>query len=95
MSDRTQLAFGRNTMSVPRITKRMLEALLATGVTALVALVILLLNNVLTARGGWLNGFDIWMNFIRRPDILGTMVLTAFCTVLFLQWQRDGSGGKR
>ncbi len=50
MSDRTQPAFGRNTMSVPRLTKRMLEALLATGVTALVALVILLLNNVLTAR---------------------------------------------
>ena len=49
MSDRTQLAIGRNTMSVPRITKRMLEALLATGVTALVALVILLLNNVLNA----------------------------------------------
>ena len=95
MSDRTQLAFGRNTMSVPRFTKRILEALLATGVTALVALVILLLNNVLTARGGWLNGFDVWMSFIRRPDILGTMVLTALCTVMFLQWQRDSGGGKR
>ena len=95
MSDRTQLAFGRNTMSGPRITKRMLEALLATGVTALVALVILLLNNVLTARGGWLNGFEVWMSFIRRPDILGTMVLTSLCTVLFLQWQRDSSAGKR
>ncbi len=95
MSDRTQLAIGRNTMSVPRLTKRILEALVATGVTAFVALVILLLNNVLTARGGWLNGFEVWMSFIRRPDILGTMVLTALCTVMFLQWQRDSGNGKR
>ncbi|MGE0053880.1 MAG: hypothetical protein AB7S74_06685 [Hyphomicrobium sp.] len=93
MSDRTQLAIGRNTLNVPRITKRALEVLLATSVTGMVSLLILLLNNVLTGRGGWLNGFDVWMSFIRRPDILGTMVLTAICTVAFLQWQREG--GKR
>ena len=90
MSDRTQLAIGRNTLNVPRITKRALEVLLATTVTGMVSLLILLLNNVLTGRGGWLNGFDVWMSFIRRPDILGTMVLTAICTVAFLQWQREG-----
>jgi len=94
MSDRTQIAIGRNMLSVPRVTKRALEVLIATGVTGMVSLLILLLNNVLTGRGGWLNGFDVWMSFIRRPDILGTMVLTAICTVAFLQWQRDG-GGKR
>ncbi|MEZ5899727.1 MAG: hypothetical protein R3D51_09555 [Hyphomicrobiaceae bacterium] len=93
MSDRTQLAIGRNTLNVPRITKRALEVLLATSVTGMVSLLILLLNNVLTGRGGWLNGFDVWMSFIRRPDILGTMVLTAICTVAFLQWQRES--GKR
>ncbi len=95
MSDRTQLAIGRNTFSVPKFTKRALEAALATALTALVAFVILLLNTVLTARGGWLNGFDVWLSFIRRPDILGTMVLTALVTVLFLQWQRDGGSNKR
>lgn len=95
MSDRTQLAIGRNSLSVPRITKRALEVVMATSVTGLVALVILLLNNVLTARGGWFNGFEVWMAFIRRPDILGTIVLTAICTVGFLHWQRDGGGGKR
>ncbi|HMN36486.1 MAG TPA: hypothetical protein PKD49_02070 [Hyphomicrobium sp.] len=92
MSDRTQLAIGRNTLNVPRVTKRALEVFVATGVTGMVSLLILLLNNVLTGRGGWLNGFDVWMSFIRRPDILGTMLLTAICTVAFLQWQRDGSG---
>lgn len=91
MSDRTQLAIGRNTLSVPRMTKRALEVVIATGVTGLVSLVVLLLNNVLTGRGGWLNGFDVWLSFIRRPDILGTIVLTAICTVAFLQWQRDSA----
>lgn len=95
MSDRTQFAIGRNSISVPRLTKRVMEALLATGVTAFVSLVILLLNNVLTARGGWMNGFDVWLSFIRQPDILGTMLLTALCTALFLQWQRDSGTPKR
>lgn len=93
MSDRTQLAIGRNSISVPRLTKRALEVIIATAITGLVSLAVLLLNNVLTGRGGWLNGFDIWLTFIRRPDILGTIVLTAICTVAFLQWQRDN--GKR
>jgi hypothetical protein len=95
MSDRTQLAIGRNTISVPRMTKRIIEMAIATGLTGFVALVILVLNNVLTGRGGWLNGFDVWLIYIRRPDILGTMLLTALVTVLFLTWQRDNNGGKR
>jgi hypothetical protein len=95
MSDRTQLAIGRNSISVPSLTKRALEAVMATGVTAIVALIILLLNNVLTGRGGWTAGLDIWLAFIQRPDILGTMLLTSFVTVMFLKWQRDGGTLKR
>lgn len=89
MSDRTQLAIGRSAISVPRLTKRAIEAVLATGVTACIALFILVLNNVLTGRGGWLNGFNVWLNFISQPAILGTMLLTAFVTASFLSWQRD------
>jgi hypothetical protein len=94
MSDRTQLAIGRNSISVPRMTKRALEAVIATALTSLVAFVILVLNNVLTNRGGWLDGFDVWRSFMRQPAILGTMFLTALVTVLFLAWQRD-HGTKR
>jgi hypothetical protein len=90
MSDRTQLAIGRNSMSVPRLTKRAVEAGIATAMTSLVALFILVLNNVLTGRGGWLNGFNIWLSYMRQPAILGTMILTAFVTTFFLAWQRDG-----
>jgi hypothetical protein len=95
MSDRTQLAFGRNTLSVPRLTKRALEVIIATAITGLVSLAVLLLNNVLTGRGGWLNGFEVWLAFIRQPNILGTIVLTAICTVGFLQWQRDNASNNK
>ena len=95
MSDRTQFAIGHNSISVPRLTKRAIEAAIATALTAFVAFVILLLNNVLTGRGGWIDGFDVWRSFIRQPAILGTMFLTALVTVMFLAWQRDKSGGKR
>jgi hypothetical protein len=90
MSDRTQLAIGRNSISVPRLTKRAVEAAIATALTSSVTLVILVLNNVLTGRGGWMNGFEVWLSFMRQPAILGTMILTAFVTSLFLAWQRDG-----
>jgi hypothetical protein len=90
MSDRTQLAIGRNSISVPRLTKRAVEAGIATAMTSLVALFILVLNNVLTGRGGWLIGFNIWLSYMRQPAILGTMILTAFVTTIFLAWQRDG-----
>jgi hypothetical protein len=89
MSERTQFAIGRNAISMPKMTKRAIETAMATGMTSLVALVILVLNNVLTGRGGWLNGFNVWLSFMQQPAILGTMVLTAFVTVVFLSWQRD------
>ena len=94
MSDRTQLAIGRNSISVPRLTKRAVEAAIGTALTSSVALVILVLNNVLTGRGVWMNGFQVWLSFMRQPAILGTMILTAFVTSLFLAWQRD-TGLKR
>lgn len=95
MSDRTQFVVGRNTLSVPRVAKRIVEAGMATAATCVATGVILLLNNVLTGRGGWLNGIDVWLQFLRRPDIMGTMLLTALCTVMFLGWYRDGGGSPR
>ena len=92
MSDRTQLAIGRNTLSVPRVAKRILEVLTASGLTALASFLILELNNILTAHSGIMQGVEIWLLFIRRSDILGTMVLTAMVTVGYLYWLRDDDG---
>lgn len=95
MSDRTQLAIGRNSIAVPKMTKRALEALIATLLTASAAFVILVLNNLLTGRGGFTEGFQVWQSFIRQPAILGTMFMTALVTVVFLAWQRDRGAPRR
>jgi uncharacterized membrane protein len=95
MSDRTQLAIGRTILSVPRLTKRAVEVAVVTGLTGLAALVILGLNNVLTARSGFTAGLDLWMQFIRRSDILGTMILTAIVAVAYLSWNRDSGNNRR
>jgi hypothetical protein len=97
MSDRTQFAIGRNMISVPRFTKRAAEVAVITGLTCLAALMILGLNNVLTARSGFTGGFELWMQFIRRSDILGTMILTAIVAVGYVNWLRNNAnnGGKR
>lgn len=89
MSDRTMLAIGRSSFSVTRLTKRAVQTLVATALTATASLVILMLNNVLTAKSGWQQGFDVWLAFIRRSDILGTMLLTAIVTIVFVYWQRE------
>lgn len=89
MSDRTMLAFGRSTYSVPRMTKRAFQVLLAVALTAAAALVILSLNNVLTTHSGWRQGVDAWLAFIRRSDILGTIILTAVVTIVSVYWTPD------
>jgi hypothetical protein len=91
MSDRTQLAIGRTILSVPRLTKRAVEVAVVTGLTGLAALLVLGLNNVLTARSGFTGGLDLWLQFIRRSDILGTMILTAIVAVAYLSWSRQNS----
>ncbi len=89
MSDRTQLAIGRSNFSVTRLTKRITQVAISAALTAFAAFVILMLNNVLTARSGFTQGFDAWYAFIRRTDIQGTIVLSALVTVAFIYWQRD------
>lgn len=88
MTDRTMIAVGRSSFSVPRLLKRALEVAIATALTALMSLMVLLTNAMLTAKGGYAQGFDMWLQFIRRSDILGTIVLTAIVTVSYLIWQR-------
>lgn len=95
MNDRTQLAIGRTMFSVPRLTKRAVEVAVITGLTGLAALVILCLNNVLTARSGFTGGLELWLQFIRRSDILGTIIVTAIVAVAYLRWTRDNAGTRR
>ncbi len=82
MSEKTILVVpGNKKLSVPRPLKRSLQILAAVGLTAGVALAILIGNGLLVPRGRLLQGWDTWVTFINRTDILATMVLTALLTV--------------
>lgn len=88
MTDRTMMVIGKNSFSVPRLVKRTLQTAVAVAITAAVVLALIMGNSILMPRGGWSQGVNTWLAFIRRSDILGTMALTAFVTMMYLAWER-------
>ena len=95
MSDRTMIDVAGKTLLVPRLAKRALQVLTAMGLTALLTLLIIVANSMLTAKGGSSAGFNAWLVFIQRPEIIGTMVLTAVVTIAYLHWDKPSSQGRR
>jgi branched-subunit amino acid transport protein len=89
MADKTMLVLPGKKLNVPRLLKRTLQVAGAVVLTALVVLGILVGSGFLQPRGKPLQGWEIWLTFMNRSDILATMVLTAVVTVLFVYWQRD------
>jgi hypothetical protein len=89
MAETTMLVVGAAKMSVPRLLKRLVQVALAVALTAGVFFVMIAGNGYLVGRTTFQAGFNTWLAFIRRPDILTTMVLTAVVTVLLVYWQRD------
>lgn len=90
MSDKTTLVMpGVKKMIVPKVFKRSLQIALAMAATALVVLAVLVANAMLVGKGTSVQGFNIWLAFIRRPDILAIMTLTSIVSVLLIYWQRD------
>jgi branched-subunit amino acid transport protein len=89
MSDKTVFAIPGKKMQVPRVFKRTLQVAFAVGLTAAVALGLMMGSGLLQAKGSSVQVWNVWLAFINRPDIQATMVLTAIVTVLFVYWQRD------
>jgi branched-subunit amino acid transport protein len=90
MVETTMLVVVGKKLSVPRIFKRTLQVAMAVALTAAVILVVIVGNGLLVGRRASLQaGIDVWLAFIKRPDILATMILTAIVTVLFVYWQRN------
>lgn len=90
MADTTTLVMAGKKMAMPRLFKRLVQVALAVGLTAAVFFFVIVGNGFLVGRGTTLQaGFNAWLAFVRRPDILTTMVLTAFVSVLLVYWQRD------
>lgn len=70
--------------------RQAVEALTAVALTAAVFFVIVFANSLLMSRGSYAHGFNLWLTFIQRGDILGTMVLTAFVTMAYMFWKHSG-----
>lgn len=94
MSEKTILVVPGKKLTVPRLLKRSLQIVVAVALTSGVALAILIGSGLLVPRGRLLQGWDVWVAFINRTDILATMVLTALVTVSLVYWQRDHERGK-
>ena len=76
------------------LMQRALDVLIAIALTAAVVFVIVATNAFLMARGGSWAGFRLWYAFIGRPDILGTMILTALVTIASVMWQQARRPGR-
>jgi hypothetical protein len=89
MSDKTTLVMPGQKLAVPKLAKRIIQVGISVGLTCAVALVFVVGSGMLLGRASSSRGIDMWLSFIQRPDIHGTMFLTAIVTVLFVYWQRD------
>jgi hypothetical protein len=86
----TMLVVGARKLSVPRLFKRLLQVAIAVALTAGVFFVVIVGSGYLIGRGtSFKAGIEAWVAFIKRPDTITTMVLTAVVTVLFVYWQRN------
>jgi hypothetical protein len=77
---------------MPPLIHRALDVAIAAALTAAVVFVIVAVNSFLMPRGG--SGFKLWYAFITKPDILGTMLLTALVTIGYVMWQQGRRPGR-
>jgi hypothetical protein len=75
---------------MPPAMRKAIDVATAIGLTAGAFFIIVVANSFLMARGGYSHGFNLWYNFIVRPDILGTIVLTACITMAYVFWKQTG-----
>jgi len=73
---------------MPPAMRKAIDVLTAIGLTAAVFFVIVVANSFLMSRGNYSHGFNLWYGFIMRPDILGTIPLTALVTTAYVFWTK-------
>lgn len=77
-------------MNLPPPIKRLIDAAIAMGLTMGLVLVMVVISNLLVARTNSWAGFKLWYAFMSRPDILGTIILTALVSMSYVYWQQRG-----
>ena len=78
-------------MKLPPILKRAIDTAIAIALTMGLVLVMVVISNLLVARTNSWAGFKLWYAFMSRPDILGTIILTAVVSMAYVVWQQQGS----
>lgn len=73
------------------LVKKIVDIAIAIGLTFGLVLLIVVTSSFLTARGGYMHGFKLWLALVERPDIIGTAVLTALVTTGYAVWQQSKS----
>ena len=86
----TLLVLAGKKWRVPRILKRTFQVAVSVGLTLLVVLFLQVGGSILAGRASSVQAATTdWLAFIKRPDILTVITLTALVTVFFVYWQRD------
>lgn len=75
-------------MKLPPLIHRLIDSAVAIGLTMAVVLVMVVISNLLVARSNSWVGFKLWYAFVTRPDILGTIILTAVVSMIYVFWQQ-------
>ena len=91
---KTMLVMPGKKFSVSRLVKQAAQTAAGVAFGALAIGIVMVVNGLLTGRGTPMALINVWMAFIKRGDILASMVLTAAATVLFVYWQRDKERGR-
>ena len=86
----TIFAFAGKKLKIPRLLKRGLQIAVSVGLTLLVVLIIQVGDGLLSGKTNSLQtAMSSWLAYIRRPDMLAIITLTAIVTVMFIYWHRD------
>ena len=91
---KTMLIMPGKKLSVTRLMKQCAQIIAGVSLSAATICVVMVMNGMLSGRGTTRQWVNVWLSFIKRGDILATMILTAATTVLFVYWQRDKERGR-
>ena len=91
---KTMLVMPGKKVSVSRLVKQLAQTAAGVVFGALAMGAVMVTNGLLTGRGGAMSWVNVWLAFVKRPEIITTMVLTAAATVLVVYWHRDKERGR-
>ncbi|MEQ1650841.1 MAG: hypothetical protein ABL898_19870 [Hyphomicrobiaceae bacterium] len=91
---KTMLVMPGKKVSVSRLVKQLAQTAAGVAFGTLAMGVVMVTNGLLTGRGSVMPWINVWLGFVKRPEIITTMVLTAAATVLVVYWHRDKERGR-